>query len=1193
MSRHKWMPYHSSRPSPTTHNPPPQRNPSSMMTMSFYSMFSYSFYSIFKTCCPLIRCGSPLTRLYRGPFLNERYLPPRRIPSLDVPEPHDSGVVPVPNDASPVCPEQVQDAGVKSIPNSQRPPLPQPGEPSKTRDGSSGSLSGAPSPANPPITVASSQRHHHELHPELNTAQKADPELPNRLSQPGAPNAESVVASEKSQGLAGREVAFVEPEKQTTSVECVSNIPRHEPESQDGGEDRQNVAGPDAMDLDETPGRPGEAPKLISFRPLTVDAARPPDILSSPGSTAQTATTPAVHEASPDTSPDNEGPQYPGDDDDLEHKMMGKTPEKLDAALEEEEVAPRAGDSGASQAAAAQLLAESADAIVSTASTTLQSPVDLGRGAHISAKATTSTRPATEDASAEAETNPEKVTVGLPPTVQSPRKSQQRQATPGAQGAPSVDNGASPGTASSVASADQHTPGPPTSISASFNDAVTQSPAQQSAAADIELSTSARAVDAPGLQQHEGGVVDSLLRKRSLAEKHGLKHKRVPTVLFEKPPKKQDETIVASQSQGRYHIPTDDYFVSLFVDGFTRQSNWMKSSEQLLGNTHKTLSSGDCSIVLQENQACKVLRRIYHLQQSDKWSLRQPKRCPEPTRPPTHWDLLLQEMKWMRTDFREERKWKRAAARNLAEACAEWVASGEEERKVLQVNAKIPPPVGATLSSKDAAEADSLPTPMPDLVPSADADSPMDIDEEPQDWQQTIAPSVIFALQNDEIVFGLQKSAASDQLLDELPLYSEPLKAPQPDLVVPEYDPDARWRRPAIPLSKYVEGEMVLKPARSRLQQSRFKYAVEDDEDDFEIVGAQERDERTKLPPANTDVALFRPDMKMIRDRLHAGVKFRPPTESLMPLQSFYENRIASAWTSEQDDELRKEVREHSYNWSLISQIISPKSLFVSAEDRRTPWECFERWVQLEGFPNDAARTQYFQTYQRRIDSAQRAIAQANENARPQVGPNGAVTPVQRRRSTLPYRVDRKTSKRHFAIIDAMKKLAKKREVAIAKQQQTANNQNRRTSNDNAQQKLPTKTPEDYSRLRHEREKQMHEKLMRFTQQQEAQRQVSPMDRRPQMTEMLTGLFLLHRLLCREELRIRWVVCQPHLELLRLLRTPRQPTEAWQTHWQPVWPGKFKLRVRLGPDCRCRSSSRRPLLHRWPQEASYLKSPSI
>lgn len=891
-------------------------------------------------------------------------------------------------------------------------------------------------------------------------------------------------------------MAFIEPEKQSADSESANDATRPFEGGQGHAQDGQHASGPDAMDLDEPFDQPGEAPRLISLRPPPLDANRPPDILSSPGSTAQTATTPAVHEASPDTSPDNEGPQYPGDDDEIVHQLTGKEmADKTEAPSGDDNVASGVRDIGASQAAAAQLLSEAVDAEASTKSNTLQLPTDQGSSEQSHVQEAGPNRPATDEPNAGAVSNLEKTTFGSQ-TVQSPREGHPScEAAPRAQASSAAEDDTLLENASPAPTAIQATSGSSTSLLAPLDASDIQSTAQQTVTAETALSTVGRGAEMPANspehQEQEDVATEPLWRMRSLTEKRGSKHKRAPIVVFEKPAKKPDETIVASQFQGRYRIPTDDYFVPLFFDGFTRQSTWMKSPEQLLGNTHKTLSSPDCNIVLQENQACKVLRRIYHLQQNDKWSLRQPKRCPEPTRPPSHWDLLLKEMKWMRTDYREERKWKRAAARNLAEACAEWVAAGTEERKVLQVNAKIPPPVDVTSSSKEMAEADSIPTPMPDLVPSDGADSPMDIDEEPQDWQPTIAPSALFALHGDEVVFGLQRSAVSDQLLEELPLYGEPLKAPQPDLVVPEYDPDARWRRPALPLSKYVEGEMVLKPPRPRLQQSRFNYAGEDDEDEFEAMGTHGRDERTHLQPENTDVALFRPDMKMIRDRLHAGVKFRPPTESLMPVQNFYENRLASTWTAEQDDELRKEVREHSYNWSLISQIISPKSLFVSAEDRRTPWECFERWVQLEGFPNDTGRTQYFQTYQKRIESAQRAIAQANESARPQVGPNGAVTPVQRRRSTLPYKVERKTSKRHFALIDAMKKLAKKREAAVAKQQQTANNQNRRTSSDNAQQKLPTKTPEDYSRLRHEREKQMQEKLLRFTQQQEAQRQVS------------------------------------------------------------------------------------------------------
>ncbi|EOO02802.1 putative myb and hsa domain protein [Phaeoacremonium minimum UCRPA7] len=561
--------------------------------------------------------------------------------------------------------------------------------------------------------------------------------------------------------------------------------------------------------------------------------------------------------------------------------------------------------------------------------------------------------------------------------------------------------------------------------------------------------------------------------------------------------KSEENAVVPSRDQGG-SLPSDDYFTTLFVDGFTRQSKWMKSIEVILGQAHKTVSTDDCAISLLENQACKVLRRVYHLQQNDKWSLRQPKRCPEPTRPSSHWDVLLQEMKWMRTDFREERKWKRAVARNLADACAEWVASDPEQRKALQVKALIPSPIKGDTSQDPApdsakdAEIDFLPTPVPDLVHTGDAESPMDVDEEINDWPvDTIAPSAIFALQDDEVIFGLRKSTMSDQLLDELPMYGAPLKAPKFDLTGSDSDPDAHWRRPALPLSKYVEGQMVISSSGPPCKRSRYRYEEEEESSGDRVLFDNEPADLSKAGPENKDVALFNPDMKPIRDRLHAGHQFRPPTEFNMPLQSFYESRMASQWTWAEDDELKALVREYSYNWSLISSMISTKSCFASGAERRTPWECFERWVQLEGLPNDMSKTQYFQTYQKRIDAAQRVIMQQSQAAQQQVGPNGAVTPVPRRRPTTTVRVERRRNQKHLALIDAMRKLAKKRETTIQKQQHAASLAAMRKANEVQQQRGPNKTPRDYSLMRWERDQQLAEKMAQYAQrQQEVHRRV-------------------------------------------------------------------------------------------------------
>jgi chromatin modification-related protein VID21 len=347
----------------------------------------------------------------------------------------------------------------------------------------------------------------------------------------------------------------------------------------------------------------------------------------------------------------------------------------------------------------------------------------------------------------------------------------------------------------------------------------------------------------------------------------------------------------------------------------------------------------------------------------------------------------------------------------------------------------------------------------------------------------SVAPSAIFALQDDEVVFALQPSKTADLLLENLPLHGSPLVVPKLDFSGADYDPDAKWKRPAVPLSKYVEGEMILTNNTPPHKRRRYDYLAED-EDEGEIIFENDKDNGAELRPENTAVALFSPEMKGIRDRLHAGHQFRPPTEHPMPPQSFFECRTASQWTWAEDEQLKSLVRECSYNWSLISAMVSTPSAFASGAERRTPWECFERWVSLgslEGLPNDMARTPYFKAYQARIDAAQRTIAQHNQNVQQQVGPNGAVTPVPRRRPTTSIRVERRRNQKHLALIDAMRKLAKKREAAAQKAQQVANLAAMRKANEvPRQQQIENKTPNTpqyYSGVRAVRDQKLADRM--------------------------------------------------------------------------------------------------------------------
>ncbi|XP_022917364.2 helicase domino isoform X2 [Onthophagus taurus] len=71
-------------------------------------------------------------------------------------------------------------------------------------------------------------------------------------------------------------------------------------------------------------------------------------------------------------------------------------------------------------------------------------------------------------------------------------------------------------------------------------------------------------------------------------------------------------------------------------------------------------------IVERAKQEAYVVQRISDLQKEGLWSERRLPKVQETVRGKVHWDFLLEEMAWLATDFAQERKWKKAAAKKCA-----------------------------------------------------------------------------------------------------------------------------------------------------------------------------------------------------------------------------------------------------------------------------------------------------------------------------------------------------------------------------------------------------------------------------------------------------------------------------------------------------------------------------------------------
>ncbi|KAL9104082.1 MAG: hypothetical protein Q9163_000934 [Psora crenata] len=500
-------------------------------------------------------------------------------------------------------------------------------------------------------------------------------------------------------------------------------------------------------------------------------------------------------------------------------------------------------------------------------------------------------------------------------------------------------------------------------------------------------------------------------------------------------------------------IEERDYFLTYFAAQASTPPRAPPLSA-LLRSAHKTLTTSDYYTELREKQDYRILSKIWEMQNTGRWSLRQPERAVEPPRPVAHWDILLCQARWMRTDFREERKFKIAGAKFLAEACAAWVASPPEDRNSLQVKVRQVPAHVTTVSSS------VTPDLVHDEVSEATEDELLTVDA-----TQVNAPAAIFSLPPDVFVFGLNKSPVAEKLLLELPCY-DPSKDVQGAIFsVKNIEPDAAWKTPLIPVSKYAQGKLACHEAGPPQKKRRLEYSA----DPAISANVDLEHPATALAPAEENVALFNPENKHIRDRIHAGHAFRPPSEYQMPTKEFFECRQPSQWTLAEEDELRRLVREYAYNWSLISSCLCSRSMFSSGAERRTPWECFERWIGLEGLPAEMTKVPYFRTYNMRLQQAQRSYEAHQQALIQQQGGNAAQLPL-RRRSTQPYTVDRRKNMKHIHIIEAMRRQAKKRETALHKQQHVAGLAAMRKAAEPPKPRVPVQTPREISRMKHEKQ---------------------------------------------------------------------------------------------------------------------------
>ncbi|PWN35071.1 uncharacterized protein FA14DRAFT_160390 [Meira miltonrushii] len=109
----------------------------------------------------------------------------------------------------------------------------------------------------------------------------------------------------------------------------------------------------------------------------------------------------------------------------------------------------------------------------------------------------------------------------------------------------------------------------------------------------------------------------------------------------------------------------------------------------LVGKADKCLLTNDWKVAFTEQRFIRTMNKIEKLKSEGLWSFRQPKKQKGPVVRKAHWDHLLEELKWMQTDFKEERRWKIAVAFKLANAARDYVrAKSPQARARMTIKAK-------------------------------------------------------------------------------------------------------------------------------------------------------------------------------------------------------------------------------------------------------------------------------------------------------------------------------------------------------------------------------------------------------------------------------------------------------------------------------------------------------------------------
>ncbi|KAJ3131087.1 chromatin modification- protein VID21 [Physocladia obscura] len=465
--------------------------------------------------------------------------------------------------------------------------------------------------------------------------------------------------------------------------------------------------------------------------------------------------------------------------------------------------------------------------------------------------------------------------------------------------------------------------------------------------------------------QIKSDVPQSLKRRSSspLCQQSTLKHRIVdvkPAV-----PGRKSMPQKLSLSKQIYHAAHPDF------KGYHSYAFQLRSQSaplcKLLNSAHKVVSTRDWQLAREESKQLKVLTRIDELKAQNMWSLRQMKATLEPKREAAHWDYLLEEMKWMSEDFREERRWKIGMSYTIAQWVMDWhTATDKSSLCINRSNQKLQRHRSSISIPADIDNSqDIMPITLTNLPPvelensnilevnhSQSADLLPTSSVENANPQQITIPEIEIDFEKSIYFFKEQQQqlaaaayAPASSALSKAPVYGPP-PFPTDTFPTPLSLSDNEFEG-IVPFSNLFQDRLIAKDVSrwdeyGRLKSEWGEFDCSSNTDDADaainalifrespLFGKVEESLSESIPTPQTQTSPINANSSNSSD------------QNLPPAVLISHKPVV--WIPDEDTMLIKLVTDTGYNWRYIAEALTTLRL---TGEKRTEWDCYSRYKAI------------------------------------------------------------------------------------------------------------------------------------------------------------------------------------------------------------------------------------------------------